>query len=180
MGYHYFKFCHCNKYCIVHCTIISRYVIYSDLRPKSTPPSAQMDKQCTYKVILPVLDEKLKITGGNFTGIFILEVNRKLESGLCVGDQVISVSYCNWQRSSNCNWQRLSYCNCQISGYFNCKSSSYCNGQSSSYCNCWISSYCNCQNSSYCNCQISSYCNCQILSYRNSQRSGYSNCQSSI
>nr|XP_034312955.1 caspase recruitment domain-containing protein 11 isoform X1 [Crassostrea gigas]XP_034312956.1 caspase recruitment domain-containing protein 11 isoform X1 [Crassostrea gigas]XP_034312957.1 caspase recruitment domain-containing protein 11 isoform X1 [Crassostrea gigas]XP_034312958.1 caspase recruitment domain-containing protein 11 isoform X1 [Crassostrea gigas]XP_034312959.1 caspase recruitment domain-containing protein 11 isoform X1 [Crassostrea gigas] len=59
--------------------------------PKSTPPSAQMDKQCTYKVILPVLDEKLKITGGNFTGIFILEVNRKLESGLCVGDQVISV-----------------------------------------------------------------------------------------
>uniref|UniRef100_K1QSQ3 Uncharacterized protein n=1 Tax=Magallana gigas TaxID=29159 RepID=K1QSQ3_MAGGI len=52
--------------------------------PKSTPPSAQMDKQCTYKVILPVLDEKLKITGGNFTGIFILEVQLLKSDYSCV------------------------------------------------------------------------------------------------
>lgn len=96
MGYHYFMVCHYIIALYIACDCIaSRYVIYSDLRPKSTPPSAQMDKQWTYKVILPVLDEKLKITGGNFTGIFITEVNKKLESGLCVGDQVISVSYCN-------------------------------------------------------------------------------------
>ncbi|XP_062599398.1 caspase recruitment domain-containing protein 11-like isoform X4 [Saccostrea cucullata] len=59
--------------------------------PKSVPPSAQFDKQRTYKVTWPVLDEKIKITGGNFTGIYITEVSKKLDSSICVGDQVISV-----------------------------------------------------------------------------------------
>ncbi|XP_048758252.1 caspase recruitment domain-containing protein 14-like isoform X2 [Ostrea edulis] len=58
---------------------------------KSVPPSGQFDKQRTYKVTLPVLDEKIKIIGGNFSGIFITEVSKKLDSGICVGDQVVSV-----------------------------------------------------------------------------------------
>nr|XP_022315630.1 caspase recruitment domain-containing protein 11-like isoform X2 [Crassostrea virginica] len=58
---------------------------------KPSSPGLQICQQKTYKVNLPVLDEKIKITGGNYSGIYITEVKRGLESGLRVGDQVISV-----------------------------------------------------------------------------------------
>ena len=63
-----------------------------DFSQKPSSPGLQISTQKTYKVNLPVLDEKIKITGGNYSGIYITEVKRGLESGLRVGDQVISVS----------------------------------------------------------------------------------------